>query len=221
MSFFDLLTPKTTTRQVLSLAGIAQAVACLDNLSQNGHCDSSSYIRNVQALLALNPKDDVEVFGSPAELSVGLKMLKEFCEGENQSRKMRYLMQILYLQKKLMKHKSTMSAVATGIEKSNKQLDFYSMDSDALALSLGDLYQNTISTLGFRIQIMGSPDYLSQDRIAARVRTLLFSGIRFSLLWRQLGGRSLHLLVSKRRILTQTTQLLSSNTLPEINNGTH
>ena len=207
--FFEFLAPKVTQRQVLALSGVAQAVSCLSALSENGHCDPLSYTRNVSALLSLNPSDDMEIFGSPKELNDGLQLLKSFCNGDANKNNMRYLMQILYLQKKLMAHNATIEAVTTGIEKANKQLDFYSIDSDALALSIGDLYQNTISTLGFRIQILGNPDYLTQERIASRVRTLLFSGIRFSLLWRQFGGRSMQLIASKNNILRHSKDLLA------------
>lgn len=205
----------SSQRQTLALAGVAQSVCCLQSLAENGHCASLEYERAVLALLARNPETDADVFGKQGELNSGLELLKSFCEGEEKSQKVKYLVQILYLQKRLMKRHSVLRDIAEGLEKSNKQLEFYSADSDSLALSLGELYQNTLSTLGFRIQVIGNPDYLGQDRIAAKVRTLLFSGVRYALLWRQLGGRSRQLLLSKSTIARHCESLIKDYNLPE------
>lgn len=208
MNPVNWISPKVTSRQVQALAGVANAVECIESLAQKGQCSQDGYRRAVTALLALTPDNDYEVFGEPEELQAGLQLIKSFCEGGERSQKVRYLVQVLYLQKRLMRQSKILDSIATGIEKTNRQREFYEVDSDSLALSLGDLYESTLSTMGFRIQIFGNPDYLSQQRIAAKVRTLIFSGVRFALLWRQLGGHSRQLLLSKSTITACCNQLL-------------
>lgn len=206
---------------MLALAGVAQAVQLLDTLAETGQCSKSDYSRNVLALLNSEPDTDQEIFGEPGELDAGLKLLQVLCTQGGESRKMRYVAQILYLQKRLMRRKDVLGKVASGIKQANRQLEFYGTDSDALVFALDDLYQSTLSTLGFRIQIYGQHDFLSQQRVAAQVRTLLFSGVRFSLLWRQFGGSSAQLLLSKRSLADLSKQLIKNYNSLEKNDASN
>lgn len=221
MNMLEWIFPAVSQRQVNALAGAAQAAALTDELATTGQCNLDHYARNVNALLAINPKNDQELFGTGGDLNAGLKLIKSFCEGDEKSHKARYLAQILYLQKRLMREETLLNEIHTGIEKANRQLQFYGTDSDALALSLESLYQETLSTLGFRIQIFGNPDFLSQQRVAARVRTLLFSGVRFALLWRQYGGRSRQLILSKKSLNQISNQLIKDNISIENNDASN
>lgn len=73
--------------------------------------------------------------------------------------------------------------------------------SDNIAASFAGLYQDTISTFKQRIQVHGDMRFLQQDITAAKVRALLFAGIRSARLWRQLGGRRWHLLTKRGAML--------------------
>ena len=45
--------------------------------------------------------------------------------------------------------------------------------------------------------------FLQQEATAAKVRALLFAGIRSARLWRQLGGRRWHLLTKRGAMLNE------------------
>ena len=65
---------------------------------------------------------------------------------------------------------------------------------------IATLYQDTISTLNHRIQVQGQVDYLRNDYVSNRVRSLLLAGIRSAVLWHQLGGRRWRLIFFRKRI---------------------
>jgi high frequency lysogenization protein len=72
-------------------------------------------------------------------------------------------------------------------------------DSEVIA-NIADLYEETVSTLVLRIQVRGEIRFLQNDINVNKVRALLLSGIRSSVLWHQLGGRRWHLLFLRRRL---------------------
>lgn len=211
MNLLSWISPPVTDRQIRALAGVAQAIELIDQLAETGRCPTPPYERMIAALLALDPENDEAVLGKPTELNMGLELLQPFLEGREYPKKSRYLGQIIYLQKLMVRRSNIIDEITKGITHSNRQLEFYSLDSDTIALSLGELYKNTLSQLGFRIQIYGQHDFLSQERIAARIRTLLFSGVRFALLWRQFGGHSRQLVFAKRAIRRHCLDLIKTN----------
>ena len=76
--------------------------------------------------------------------------------------------------------------------------------------ALATLYQDTISTLPFRIQVQGKVEHLQDERIANRIRALLLAGIRFAVLWHQIGGRPWHLFLLRGRINRIATSMLEN-----------
>lgn len=72
---------------------------------------------------------------------------------------------------------------------------------------LANLYQDTISTLSFRIQVQGKIENLKNEQIANRIRALLLAGIRSAVLWYQLGGRRWRLVVHRKRIRTTAAEI--------------
>ena len=63
--------------------------------------------------------------------------------------------------------------------------------------ALASVYQDTLSTLRQRIQVVGSASALQDERNADRIRAALLGGVRASLLWRQTGGRRWRLLLNQ------------------------
>ena len=74
------------------------------------------------------------------------------------------------------------------------------MHQDHIFEQLAKLYQDTISTLSYRIQVQGRLENLRNDNIANRIRTLLLGGIRSAVLWYQLGGRRWRLVFYRKRV---------------------
>jgi len=80
-------------------------------------------------------------------------------------------------------------------------LALYRTSAEEDCAELARLYQETISTLGKRIQVSGDPQRLQQEETAEQIRALLLAGVRFAWLWQQRGGRRWHLLLRRGRLL--------------------
>src|SRR5690606_33083867 len=106
---------------------------------------------------------------------------------------LRYTLQLIELARLL-------AAVPQVVEKLGRLLDDVD-PADPEDGQLSRIYQQTISTLGKRIQVTGDPQLLQQEQVADRIRALLLAGVRLAWLWRQLGGRRWHLIVRRRALL--------------------
>lgn len=67
----------------------------------------------------------------------------------------------------------------------------------ALDQKVARIYENTLSTLPYRIHINGTQRHLERESIRTQVRALLLTAIRALVLWRQLGGNALQLLLKR------------------------
>jgi high frequency lysogenization protein len=66
--------------------------------------------------------------------------------------------------------------------------------------SVAAIYQDTLSTLSFRIKINGSAQHLQNSKNADVIRALVLAGVRSAHLWRQLGGRRWKLALQRGQI---------------------
>ena len=91
------------------------------------------------------------------------------------------------------------------------------LDKYPQEIALADLYQETISTLGKRIQVSGNPEILQQPGVADSIRTLLLAGVRFGWLWQQMGGSRWQLILNRKQVLTalQSLQALAFERSPD------
>ncbi|MEE9253375.1 MAG: DUF489 family protein, partial [Pseudomonadales bacterium] len=79
-----------------------------------------------------------------------------------------------------------------------------------VAERLSGIYQNTLSTLDYRIKVFGRPQLLRRSDIADLVRALLLGGVRAAWLWHQLGGRRWRLLVDRNRLKASAIRLCAN-----------
>ena len=75
-------------------------------------------------------------------------------------------------------------------------------------LAIGAFYEQSVSTLSYRIQIKGTQGYLRQALIAQKIRGILFCAIRFALLWQQNGGTKFDFLIRKKNIAASAQDIL-------------
>jgi high frequency lysogenization protein len=69
------------------------------------------------------------------------------------------------------------------------------------------LYQDTLSTLSFRVQVTGNVQHLKTPANADKIRALLLAGVRSAMLWKQLGGKRWQLILQRRQIVNSCRQL--------------
>jgi high frequency lysogenization protein len=201
------------TKQALALAGVAQSAFLVNQLAQYGLAAQDKQLTMVNSLFVTNPHSAEEIYGSKAQLKLGLELLSELLSGDTTmftpNEIMRYLLSLLHLQQKLARDPDMLNTIGTRIDILASHYTTRNADNLGDIISeLARLYQETISRLPFRIQVRGDMKFLQNDEVAARIRTMLFAGIRSAVLWRQSGGKRWHLMFSRNRLQQQVRQLL-------------
>ena len=205
--------------QVVALAAVAQAAALVSKLAVHGNASQTELLASVNPLLALNPRSESDIYPNLGHLNLGLRTLDDmFSQGrssENVSL-VRYTLGMLLIRNKLDTNSAMQSNIRDRLqsiqplllvpenstpwrmaetEKTDGQLR-----QEQTFEQLAALYQDTISTLPHRIQVHGQLDYLQNDYVSNRVRSLLLAGIRSTVLWHQLGGRRWRLILYRKRV---------------------
>lgn len=196
--------------QTIALAAIFQFAAQVEQLAKTGHLAQNEFKIAVDSLFSQNPADTLAVYGKISHLELGLNTLIDSLKRKptRSNDCVRYVMGILHLQRRLEKNNAMLDVIGNRLDKSRQQVEHFSETHDNVIAGLADIYSDTISTFSFRIQVMGEYQHLQQPRIANQIRTLLFAGIRSAVLWRQLGGRRLKIILHRNKMTRIAEQLL-------------
>ncbi|SPP31400.1 High frequency lysogenization protein HflD [Arsenophonus endosymbiont of Aleurodicus floccissimus] len=197
----------------LAFAGICQACRLVQQLAHEGEIDDNTAEVMINSTLNINPTSTLEVYGnSEANLRVGLNTLLTILTASNNtlsSDLTRYLLSLIGLERRLRKNLSASDELKRRIELLQQQKNYFEPMSSGIFNALAGIYVDVISPIGPRIQVTGSPDMLQNSSIQAKVRALLFTGIRSAVLWQQVGGSRLQLMFSRQRLITQAKEILA------------
>ncbi len=205
--------------QTLGLAGLFQAAALVEQIATRGIVSQNSLETSIYSIMQLKPDSTEEIFGRPDDigynLHLGLQNLKDMVEKPSSAHNKdvtRYALSMMHLESKLSKNQEMMQTLGQRLAQVSEQARYFNPDDpDALSnpstfchpnvvANIASVYQDTISTFSFRIQVTGDPRHLQNSENAAKIRALLLAGIRSSMLWRQKGGKRWHLLFFKSRL---------------------
>ncbi|QEM81116.1 high frequency lysogenization protein HflD [Halomonas binhaiensis] len=189
-------------RQVIALAGVFQAAHLADSLARTGQADSRAWETQINATLETQPPTFESVYGGhPNNLRIGLETL-EAVVGKRQVNPvvLRYGFSIMLLMNRLRSDNAMMDDLGARLERIRAQAEHFGNTHENVVASLGEAYQQTISTLKNRIVIQGDPSLLQSPMMPERIRATLLSGIRFALLWHQQGGRRWKLMFQRNSL---------------------
>ena len=204
--------------QILALAGVFQSAQLAQQLARTGRADPEAFRASIRSLLDIDAPNTAAVYGGAAGVRLGLDLLRTKLGGRSGKTDVeiaRYVVSLMSLEGNLRKNPAMQDAIRSGIETAQTQMKFFANDAPAddihpaLIEKLAGLYSQTISTLMPRIMVSGEHGHLSSPATAARVRAVLFAGIRSTVLWRQLGGRRWRLLFMRARIVRTAGELLA------------
>lgn len=205
------------TDRTLALAGLFQAARLAQQLAREGRAEPSAFAASVQSLLIIDSPTTAAVYGGIKGVALGLELLRSKLTGKTDAGDVeiaKYVISMIHLETQLRRHPEMQGAVRRGIEAVIEQMKFFEAAEDGenvhprLVEKLAELYTQTISNLTPRIMVNGEHGHLSNPPIAAKVRAVLFGGIRSAFLWSQLGGSRWQLLFSRRKIAEEATRLL-------------
>lgn len=196
--------------RTIAFAGICQAVALVQQVAKNGHCDSDAFETSLKAILNTNPANTVGVYGREVDLKLGLECLvKGIDSTPSGSEITRYIISLMALERKLQSRNDAMSQLGDRIQMLERQLDHFDLLDEQMLSNLASVYLDVISPVGPRIQVTGTPSVLQQTTNQHKVRALLLSGIRSAVLWRQVGGKRRHLIFGRKKMVEQAQILLA------------
>jgi high frequency lysogenization protein len=201
------------TDQTLALAGIAQAATLASQLAREGNADSNAMAGTVHSILMLDAANTESIFIDKYHLYKGLQTVRDTFEKDTNTNAeiLRYCASLLHLQRQLTKNSSMLDTIGRRILQIQKQADMCGSETNSQVInSIAALYTDTLSTLKFRIQINGNPQYLQQDNVASQIRTVLLGGVRSAMLWHQLGGSRFDFVFKRKAIHNATIELLGA-----------
>ncbi len=208
------------TDRILALAGLFQAARLAQQLAREGRYDENALGTSVQSLLLIDAPDTETVYGGRTGVALGLALLRDKLAGKTDPGDIeiaKYVISLIHLEGQLRGQVEMQDTIRRGIEAAQTQMKFFNATEDSgptsarLIEKLAELYTQTISTLTPRIIVNGEQGHLANATIAAKVRVVLFAGIRSAFLWRQLGGNRWQLLFQRRKIAEEAAQILKQS----------
>ena len=202
------------TDKALALSGIFQSAALVQQLSRTGELPSQYLEASLKSIFSLNPSSIVDVYGGESKLGLGIETLHKVLADNDTARyadAIRYSIGILHVEKMLKKNDDLLSVLRSRLETTESQLiHFDGVTNASVIAKLADIYVDTVGSLRYRIQVKGNPQQLQRDSVANQVRAILLSGVRSAMLWRQLGGSRIQLLIGKKGLITSLESLKST-----------
>ncbi|HUH38289.1 MAG TPA: high frequency lysogenization protein HflD [Spongiibacteraceae bacterium] len=196
--------------QAIALAGVVQACQLVDQLARSGQADSAAVNTLIHSLFEFEPRDTESIFKGINNVRPGLQTLNDMLGNRDRYPAcLRYTMGVLHLQKQLARRGDLQEIIHTRLRHAEKKFEYFSSDINQITSSIAAIYQDTISTFKFRIQVQGSLQHLQNTANAERIRALLLAGIRCAHLWRQLGGSRWQLLLARGRLQKTVQRLLA------------
>ena len=201
--------------QTLTFAAICLAANQVQKVSHQGSIDESDLSLLLNSLIQMSPENTLAVYGGEvSNLKQGLELLIEQLgdtnsKAEKDPELTRYVLSLINLERRLAKYPNQLALLGERLEASNRQLEHFSITSETLVASFASIYSDIISPLGARIQVTGEPSILKQSINQNKIRSLLLTGIRAAVLWRQVGGKRRTILFSRKKIVNTAKQLLN------------
>lgn len=188
----------------LGLAGVCQSASLVQTIARTGEIDTQAIDASLSSILVTESDTPQQIFGKLDNLKIGFRVIVAQL-GEHSSKKdtelTRYIASILGLERKLSRNKKAMNELASRISHVQRQLAHMDFENPQILSSVASIYTDVISPLAPKIQIAGTPSFLSQPLNQHRVRAILLAGVRGAVLWRQMGGQRRQILLNRSRIL--------------------
>lgn len=203
-------------QKTLALAAVFQAAALADNLARRGTADTQATKTLLESIIVFDTDNPEAIYGNVHQLTIGLRSL-EGCltvggltDNENYAHQLEYALGIIQLENQLSKSTKLLDTLRTRLENAQKQLIHFDNDISAQGMinNLAGAYVDTVGTLRFRLQIKGNQQKLQTVGVPEQVRAVLLAGIRAAWLWKRLGGRRWHLLLTRSQILEELRVLI-------------
>jgi high frequency lysogenization protein len=196
--------------QAIALAGVAQAVRIVDQLSKTGSYPSEFLEASINSLFVFDLDHAEDIFGGLAGVRLGLQNLCALLANQREIEQRdtaRYFFAVLHLERRFAADADMRDVVRSRLEHASFRAEHFAGHVSDICHSIAGIYQDTFSNLPRRIKVTGSAQHLENRQNADIVRSLLLAAVRSAYLWRQLGGRRWKLAFQRRAILQSAQEL--------------
>ncbi len=203
--------------RVLALAGLFQALALVRTLATEGQADAGAYNASIASVLRIDAPDSAAVFGGLGGVHLGLQTLVRQFEGQQVDAALaRMTLTVLRIERRLMGDPPRIDHLQQGLRDAQRQAEHFGAPDHATVIArLASLYADTVSSLRPRVLVTGNAQMLNQPALVERIRAALLAAVRAAVLWRQLGGTQLQLLLQRKPLLMLARGLLARTRLDQ------
>lgn len=203
-------------QKTMALAAIFQAATLADSLARKGSAEPEAMKILLESIVIFDTDNPEAIYGNPKHLVLGLRTL-ESCltvsglnDNEHYANQLQYALGMIQLESQLSKSDKLLNTLRQRLEQAQMQLMHFNNDISAQGMinNFAGAYVDTIGTLRFRLQIKGNQQKLQTVGVPEQVRAVLLAGIRAAWLWKRLGGRRWHLLLTRSQILDELRILI-------------
>ena len=199
--------------QTIALAGLYQSCLVVSNIAWNGEYKEEDIIPLINCIMQIDSSNTENIYIDVSKLQTGLMYFRKQIVGDiftRSSETRRYIASLNQLADNLMSDQNCINKIQMLLKELNLKSEAINIDDKVTEIS--SIYQKTLSTFEPRIVVNGENKYLTNNIHASRIRTALFAGVRSVILWRQLGGSKLKLLLFKGKYSKQIDSYLDSIT---------
>jgi high frequency lysogenization protein len=205
--------------KTLALAGIFQAARLVQQIARRGMVDQEVFATSIQTIFKIDATTPEDVYGGEHNVLSGCRtLLNQLAGGDsaNPDKKKdievtKYVINIMVLERKLMKEPELLKTITAGIEKARNQAEHFSTTHDNVIASLADVYSDTISTLRPRVMVNGEHNHLANPDNANKIRALLLAAIRSAVLWDQCGGSRWQIMFNRKAFIAEAETIVKEN----------
>lgn len=188
--------------RVLALAGLMQALKQVRRVAETGEADASVLSTALDSVFLIDADSPESVYGSTGALRPGLLLLRDYFGSENKDEALPKLaLAVLQIERRFVRDASMAQQVHEGILATAPLAERLGSTHPDVLTALGKLYADTVSTLRPKVMVQGNPHYLGQADIVSEIRAVLLASLRSAVLWRQMDGKLLDFLLSRRQML--------------------
>lgn len=197
--------------RALALGGLVQACYLVSGIARKGLVGEDSMAGSLESIFITNPDEPLDVFRSGNGVRTGLRLIMEVLgdlQPGDHGDTVRYALAALKLERRLNQQPELMRAIGAGISsiQEYRVLHDAPVTGEDVVEKLSALYEQTAGTVEPRIRVLGQQKHLQNRANTCRIRALLLAAIRAAVLWRQLGGGLLQLVLGRGRLLKGTEE---------------
>lgn len=198
--------------QVIALGGVFQAAHLVHEAARNGTPDAAATRSTLESVVVMDAPSLTDVYGGIEGVKLGLQLVAALLRRGARTlgpEVVQYVFSIIQAARHLRRNPEVVERLGRELRAAETSLGATYEERD-YAHRLSRVYQDTLSTLDYRIKVFGTPQLLQRRDIADLVRALLLGGVRAAWLWHQLGGRRWRLLFDRNRLKTSAVRLCAT-----------